>query len=336
VRIDFISVLEAAYRLDGSDEAWLGGLLDATAPTLDRGLGRLAGIYDLSNSSRIQVLGSTGRGPYANAAVRDAVLGWTIAAPPALLTRMLGRTVFESASQRMADGGGFRQVYAEFIQIDDRLGGMRDQVGLVAVDPSWLGCCFITDLPQVTSVSQRDKVLWERIAAHIGSALRLRRRGDADPEAVLSPNGRIEHATDTAQSKPVRESLTRAAKIVDRARGALRRRSPEEAVAIWTALAAGRWSLVDHFDTDGRRYVVARRNEPEARRWELLTSRERNAVAFAAMGHSNKFVGYELGIAPSTVGMSLARAMRKVGALSRVALIEAYKGHAAMLQSGEA
>ena len=36
-----------------------------------------------------------------------------------------------------------------------------------------------------------------------------------------------------------------------RARGRMRWTEPESAVAMWAALVAGRWSLVETFDTDG-------------------------------------------------------------------------------------
>ena len=49
-----------------------------------------------------------------------------------------------------------------------------------------------------------------------------------------------------------------------RARGKLQRVAPEEALGVWQALARGRWSIVEQFDHEGRRYVVARRKTPGA------------------------------------------------------------------------
>jgi len=40
------------------------------------------------------------------------------------------------------------------------------------------------------------------------------------------------------------------------ARGALRKRDPEEALRLWQGLIRGRWTLIDWFDTDGRRFVL--------------------------------------------------------------------------------
>lgn len=38
---DVISVVEAAYRIDQSEEDWLRGILSATRPIIDGGLGAM-------------------------------------------------------------------------------------------------------------------------------------------------------------------------------------------------------------------------------------------------------------------------------------------------------
>jgi DNA-binding CsgD family transcriptional regulator len=83
----------------------------------------------------------------------------------------------------------------------------------------------------------------------------------------------------------------------------------------------GTWSLVDHVESDGRRWVLARRNAPGARDPKALSPRERDVLALAALGHSNKYVGYLLGLAPSTVAGHLAAAQRKLRLRSRSELI---------------
>jgi DNA-binding CsgD family transcriptional regulator len=62
---------------------------------------------------------------------------------------------------------------------------------------------------------------------------------------------------------------------------------------------------------------------------ELLSARERQVVALAALGQPNKMIAYELGIATSTVGVLLMRASRKVGAKIRRQLVAAYEKHRA-------
>jgi len=97
----------------------------------------------------------------------------------------------------------------------------------------------------------------------------------------------------------------------------MRRRDPERAIALWQAMVAGRWSLLDHFDSDGRRFVLAHRNEADVPDVRGLTQRERQVAAYAELGHSNKVIAYELGLSLGTVGQHLASARAKLGALQR-------------------
>src|SRR5262249_28163985 len=153
---------------------------------------------------------------------------------------------------------------------------------------------------KIGAPSTAEAMLLSRMASHIGSGLRLRRRLAAltaatrleDAEAILTPDGRLEHAAEPAQSPQARLSLTEAARDVERARGRLRRADPEEAIALWRALWSGRWSLVDHFDHDGRRFLVAHRNQllDPALKVRALSDREQQAARLAALGHSNKLI----------------------------------------------
>jgi DNA-binding NarL/FixJ family response regulator len=110
----------------------------------------------------------------------------------------------------------------------------------------------------------------------------------------------------------------------------LRRSSPDEAIALWRALVAGRWSIIDHFDSDGRRYLVARRNQPApaARGLGVLSPRERDVLARAALGHTNKLIAYELGVAVATVASALASAAVKLGVATRAELIRLFHANA--------
>jgi DNA-binding NarL/FixJ family response regulator len=89
---------------------------------------------------------------------------------------------------------------------------------------------------------------------------------------------------------------------------------------MWQAMVSGRWSLLDHFDSDGRRYVLAHRNDPQVPDARGLTLRQRQVIAYAALGHSNKVIAYELGLSASTVGCHLARARAKLALPSAAAL----------------
>ena len=131
-------------------------------------------------------------------------------------------------------------------------------------------------------------------------------------DAVLSPSGAIAHAEPQAQGRGARESLRRAARAIDRARSRARS-NEDEALDLWQGLVAGRWSLVDRFDSDGRRYLVARKNDPDVRDPRALSLRESSVLAYTAMGHPLKLIAYSLGLSPSTVSVNRRTAMRKLG-----------------------
>jgi len=321
--VDLLSVLEAGYQPADSDAAWMRGVLAAVAPALDQGMGCVGTIYDLRREAR-ERFGT----PVATSAEaeRFAQIAGRAEAEPGteeLTARLfLEGAPLGSASTKSRLGGAW-SAHPAIAKHHGPL-GVRDVLGLVTQDPRGVGLAVLMPMRRVWTKPTHDIVLWSRIAAHLAAGLRLRSSRDASPEAIATPEGQIVHAEGPARAKVERASLGRAVRASERARGKLRRRSPEEAVAIWRGLVSGTWSLVDSIDHDGRRYVVARRNEPRSPAWTTLTEREAQTVAFAALGHSNKLIAYELGVSISTVAMRLSRAAAKVGAPSRVALIRAY------------
>jgi DNA-binding CsgD family transcriptional regulator len=55
-----------------------------------------------------------------------------------------------------------------------------------------------------------------------------------------------------------------------------------------------------------------------------LTQRERQVLAYAALGHTNKLIAYELGLAASTVCVLFARASTKLGTPARTETTRAF------------
>jgi DNA-binding CsgD family transcriptional regulator len=99
----------------------------------------------------------------------------------------------------------------------------------------------------------------------------------------------------------------------------------DDAVPIWAALVAGRWKVVDAFDREGSRFLLATQSDGPARAARpQLTAREHEVLAHAAKGHSNKLIAHEMGLAPSTVAGHLTKAALKLGVGSRVELMRAF------------
>jgi DNA-binding CsgD family transcriptional regulator len=209
--------------------------------------------------------------------------------------------------------------------------GVHDFVGVLSRDPSGHVIFLAAPMPDLRRPTRPEVATWSRIAAHIGAGARLRRvfpgrpNGDVSDgaDAVLSPSGSVTHAEVGAQSVNAREALRRAAKAMDRARSKARS-NEDEALDLWQGLVAGRWSLVDRFDTDGRRFLIARKNDPDVTDPRALTIRERQVLAYAAMGHPLKLISYSLGLASSTVSTARQTAMRKLGLRSHADVVRLF------------
>jgi hypothetical protein len=92
-----------------------------------------------------------------------------------------------------------------------------DRFGVNASDPTGRGAYFCATSPRVLDRSRVNAVQWSRAAAHLASALRLRRVVDEHrAEAVLSPDGRVLDASKVARRSLA--ALSRNARQIDRVR----------------------------------------------------------------------------------------------------------------------
>jgi len=326
---DLVSVIEAIYRVDLPGATWLGEILTAARPLFDHGLGVWGGTYRAC----------AGGIEFETLAARGVRLpGWMTLARrsgPHLGAASMARSVFSRTF------GNAREMLPNYDDLllarGARAFGIEDAVGFNALDPSGYGVLVSAPMGARASFSEGSSERWSRVAVHLGAACRLRRRFAGDPTgtpvavldhaaAVLDPGGRVVHATAAAAAPETRAMLRGAATAIDRARARLRRQDPDEALAQWRAMVDARWSIIDHYDRDGRRYVIARQNQPEPRLPGSLTLRERQVVGFAALGRSNKLIAYELGLSESAIATHLSNAAKKLGLHSRVELVRSFAG----------
>ena len=135
---------------------------------------------------------------------------------------------------------------------------------------------------------------------------------------MLAPGGELLHAEDPEDVGGAREELRRATVAFDEARTKAGRADVHRATRRWRPLVAARWALLDDFDTDGRRFVLAVENDPPTRPPRTdLSVREHQVVTQAHLDHNDKVIAYELGLSVSTVRVLLHRAVRKLGGATR-------------------
>lgn len=196
----------------------------------------------------------------------------------------------------------------------------RDSPAVMAPTASGTTAVFasLTTAPYAVTDEERD--VWQRIGLHLAAACRLVGRPvntEADDvEVVLSEFGDVLHVRDS--DGDVDAGIDSYGAIAD----ATRNRSPvPDALSLWPALLAGRWTPVKFVDTDGKRLVLLRRNDPDAPLPGSLTRRQRQVAFYASLGWSLKRIGYALGLRPSAVSNHLARVREKLGLTHRTELI---------------
>lgn len=323
-KLDPLQIVEAAYRVDVSDEAWLRGVAEAARPYLDQGFGLAAFEFVRKDDEPPRVLQSQHLWmPEPLAEVYPKLFANM---DPELRKRPFKMGPCVTGSQMM----GMRQEFAELPLMKAGLQrfGMFDSLWITATDPTGCGCGFHAGRPKIAWASATELKRWGQLAAHLSSAVRLRHRlriaeAPAEATATFDPNGKLHDAAGDAGESTVREVLRRAVLTVEKVRGRERHRDPDGALESWRALVVGRWSLIDQVEHDGKRYIVARQNEPRAGGPKSLSEREKQVIGFAKLGHHNKLIAYELGIAASTVRVLLSRAASKLGVSSRGELIAA-------------
>jgi DNA-binding CsgD family transcriptional regulator len=197
----------------------------------------------------------------------------------------------------------------------------HDWLGIQAFDSDGVGCFAGLSFPDGLALGRAETVVLAHLAAHWTAAHRARRHGGAI-EAIFEADGRVAHAEPAAQPV-VDDELRQKTRWAERARsdGA----TAAEALAAWTAIVQGRWSLVQTVDSDGRRYVVAQENEPRSRLPALtepqLTPTQIHALTLMGRGYAQKAIAYELGLSPARVSRLLARARVELGLASSADLV---------------
>jgi DNA-binding CsgD family transcriptional regulator len=313
---DVLSIIEAAYAESADADEWLDGALAAMHAQLDQGGGVLARRFHVQPTSIWQGGAKAIGVPLKDVAATDRAAAWLTDLPPPE-AMAVARQMFPLAPVA---------VRLSQLLVTHFSRPVTDSLGVIAADPSGHGCVFFRIEDKPRPVSRRATALWERIAAHLVTGYRLAREGHGKPEAVLDPGGKVLHR-ESGVTRDEASTLSDAAKGIDRARGRLRRVDPERALTLWKGLVSGRWSLVDQFDHDGRRFVVAKRNAIPSCAWRVLSEREAQILACLAEGQAPKLIAYQLGLSMATVHADLSRIVRKLSVGSRLELITAYRAH---------
>jgi DNA-binding CsgD family transcriptional regulator len=319
------TILEQIYAPEPNEERWLNGVCQAATAAFDGHIGTQALTAELKPEGSI-AFGSMAGDAWAHegmirahaiadpATIRKVYLSGPVPNIGRIIKQIESEAVRKGLQQHAADEGGNSVTLA------------------VGTDTSGRACIltFIRQGPDRLPAPTRHALT--RLAGHLIAGYRLRGRPEERACAVLDPMGKVLGASAGAIADEFGPALRDAALAIDRAR----QREPadqERALGTWKAMVEGRFTLVERFESDGRRVFVAQANEPATRRRHALSLTERTVVAMAALSHPSKLIAYELGLAESTISGLLASALRKLGVRTRAELIEV---HGALAGHGSA
>jgi len=297
-----LGIIEAAYHSELSREEWLAGIASA-ASGLDRGVGVVA-VQVLLSEDEVGV-----RSSFAAHGVCNEVAG-----------RIVGRLPQVLRSRATAERGPICVTFSEVAADRERrpadtvgYDGVRDVQWMGAIDETGTGCLLGVCLPRASRTPPHLRATYERIAAHLGSANRIRHK--------LQDLGTVPGRATRAVDPRLLDALRGAAVALHRHRDATSTVDDATMQAGWQAYVSGRWPVIDRFESDGRQYVIAFASDLENVALPRLTQRELVVVRCAALGLANKVIAHELGLSVGSVTTYLRRAQRKLGIDTRLQLI---------------
>jgi DNA-binding CsgD family transcriptional regulator len=201
------------------------------------------------------------------------------------------------------------------------------------VDCLWLtsGACRGTGISlcglydQVQRPNVRQARLFRDLAEHMSTGFRARaalkavaRLGN-ETTSTFAPKGPPFQLDAKAGGKrsAVAEQLVAAVQARNQPDS---KRSAHASEVLFQAFVGGDYVLIDSLESDGKRWIIARRGHSD--RAARLSSRESTVAFAAARGDGNRSIGRDLGLAERTVAGVLRGALTKLGMPDRKALAQ--------------
>jgi DNA-binding CsgD family transcriptional regulator len=292
-----IDAFEAAYDLGSPASLWLEKLCAAVRATIGAlAVDVVAYEYDASDPCRAPRIGE--RSDTQPPTIERFVEGM----PHELAHVLHPPGPFTSVSRAMAPRLGPQLAHGLVESLEHV--GLVDTAGIVGGSADGRGVVLAALLEHPSTPTKRALSAWTRLAAHVAAASRLRR---------LFPGVSV-----TDGDRGSDDPLAEVARTIETASGSTRA-AASFGVDLWQGLVDGRWSLIEHWRSDGRRLLVARENRHRDPR--ALTPRQSQVLQLAARGHDNILVGDQLGLSPSTVATHLAAGLERLRLRKRADLI---------------
>ncbi|HEX5656088.1 MAG TPA: LuxR C-terminal-related transcriptional regulator [Polyangiales bacterium] len=152
-------------------------------------------------------------------------------------------------------------------------------------------------------------------------------------DAVFETDGQVvELRDDGTQQRGARKRLSELVRAREQQDG-FTTLEQADALTHWNELAGGGYVLLDHVDSDQRRYVVAYKLGDPQPRSQTLNARERHVLERILLGARNKSIASELGVSSAHITGISQRALAKIGARSTADLARVMRARSSLVMS---
>lgn len=323
-RCDEIGIVEAMYDMSLDSRAWLRGVSRALASNLNADLGGLvslhSGLVPCAEPMLVDAPAELADG------LRSALEPFARKDPGVVPSIPSGSGGISGFLETFSPEHAYRRSTEPYLA---RVGAKDTTAFFASLGPSSLAVLSCIHSKESTQ-SKRTKRRYLLLAKHFGAAWGIRSRlGEpaaggtlvGRTDAVFDPSGACQHATGWARGSTALAALSAAVCARERARTRWQREEPDRALALWPALIAGRWSLVDHIELDGRRVILAVTGNEALENPRTLSPREQQVALLVADGATNYEIAAELNLTEGGVAAHVHSAIRKLKCRSRADLI---------------
>jgi DNA-binding CsgD family transcriptional regulator len=325
-------VLDSTYDLELSNEEWVRGITTALDPMLRAGVGLVASVIGTDERRELEVFEPIDS-PVVAIDDFNNVFGVHEHGGTRVCADRFER-VFPHDGQLVADiGVGTIGTLAKLgnpkqlrqVNVEPDGTSFTDLAFLVVPDPdSQALLSFVARSHEPVKVTPKARTRWQSLQRHITAVFRVRQQiaagcFDEDSAAFFEPDGDCVSRGPTDEG--IRERLRCAIREWETNRSARTQKQRVSVEHYWENVLSGRWALVDRFDSDGRRHIVALPVSKVADSLRGLSRRQRDVMCLLAEGYSNKVIAFELGISESAVSSHLNNIFRKFGIEDRPSAI---------------
>ncbi|MBA2665165.1 MAG: hypothetical protein H0U74_22955 [Bradymonadaceae bacterium] len=320
------AVLASVYNLELSEQEWITQLTRAISPFIDGGNGTLGCIFRMGRQIEMPVLKAIRGDDEVPAFIQYLRATEQASGGKSPDGARFGKLFAASGMGTLSVNRASAQAYQVFRQ-EFQADGMLDAAGLIVPHPASRSFIFITSRQrELSAVPERARSRWVELQNHIAAVydLRYRLRGNSfeETDAVWFNTGGDCVESGPSGSDTLRAQLRDAVQMREKVRSGNTGAKRIDLETYWANVLSGHWAILDRFDTDGRRYVIALPIAQYGTTLRGLSEREREVLDQLGDGLANKVIAAELGISTPAVASHLNNIYTKLSIHDRGAVVQ--------------